>query len=504
MNQQYQFHYETEANASFLVAVFDERASLVNYQMKMIENNQILHLLPARKYRQNENVKICYNVTSRLSLAQVLERQKMSKKEFLTFLKGLIECCRELPEYQLAGKGLLLDENYIFVKTGSFEPSFIYLPISAEGDSVEEIKRFVQKLILESRIASTNDNFVQVLLDLFNRENLTLEQLREGLKTLAQEGKPRAERPKAVEQPKPPVFQEVKVEPKPVLPEEKPSVPLREPPKTKHTKAKKEKPAKGTGSSKQPLWKTLVFAAVQVAALAVLAAGNQSGFFLTETGDFNISYLFGALIALAGIDVVVYRELFVNHNTAPAEKRKPGKNQKKPAGKAEKRPAAPVRPKPAAESASVPAAAPASAPSPVRVNRIPAAAPAPAQPYTPPMRPAEEPEDNSTVVLDENAIGSAHLEFYDNGLQMRIHLDNEVTRVGSRAQSVDYALKSNKVSKVHAEFLNIDGRYYVRDLNSTNGTFLNDSRERIVSNQDRELHNGDRVRLANIELVFKC
>ena len=60
------------------------------------------------------------------------------------------------------------------------------------------------------------------------------------------------------------------------------------------------------------------------------------------------------------------------------------------------------------------------------------------------------------------------------------------------------------MSKVHAEFIRQAGRYYVRDINSTNGTFLNNAAQRLVSNQNVELHNGDCVRLADVELVLKC
>jgi pSer/pThr/pTyr-binding forkhead associated (FHA) protein len=54
------------------------------------------------------------------------------------------------------------------------------------------------------------------------------------------------------------------------------------------------------------------------------------------------------------------------------------------------------------------------------------------------------------------------------------------------------------VSSRHAELRFEGGRYMLRDLNSTNGTFVNEER---VS--ERPLQDGDRIRLALTQLVFK-
>jgi pSer/pThr/pTyr-binding forkhead associated (FHA) protein len=42
--------------------------------------------------------------------------------------------------------------------------------------------------------------------------------------------------------------------------------------------------------------------------------------------------------------------------------------------------------------------------------------------------------------------------------------------------------------------------YYIMDLNSTNKTFINGVK--LVPNEEKELHDGDNVRLGNEEFVF--
>ena len=49
----------------------------------------------------------------------------------------------------------------------------------------------------------------------------------------------------------------------------------------------------------------------------------------------------------------------------------------------------------------------------------------------------------------------------------------------------------------HAEFVQLGGRIFVRDLNSTNGTYVNGAR---IDNRDVPLRDGDRIRIGTIEL----
>jgi pSer/pThr/pTyr-binding forkhead associated (FHA) protein len=70
-------------------------------------------------------------------------------------------------------------------------------------------------------------------------------------------------------------------------------------------------------------------------------------------------------------------------------------------------------------------------------------------------------------------------------------------RVGRRPD-LQLALPSLQVSGLHAEFIQVGLRLFVRDLNSTNGTFVNGNR---IDHHDYALRDGDRVRMADIELI---
>ena len=114
---------------------------------------------------------------------------------------------------------------------------------------------------------------------------------------------------------------------------------------------------------------------------------------------------------------------------------------------------------------------------------------------------AEETLPADDVYADDR---QPYLEYFDNGLARRIYLHNKVTKIGSKNKYSDYILPSKKVSKVHAEIISENSEYFIKDTGSTNGTYLNDSTVRIAAGSEIRLNSGDKVRMADIELIFKC
>lgn len=114
-------------------------------------------------------------------------------------------------------------------------------------------------------------------------------------------------------------------------------------------------------------------------------------------------------------------------------------------------------------------------------------------------------DDDATVLIDaDDDQDEACLEYIENGLTRRIHLQNGITKIGSRPTNNDYVLPSKKVSKEHAVIIKEGMRYFIKDLNSTNGTYLNNGNERLETERKIEIHNGEIIRMADIELVLKC
>jgi Inner membrane component of T3SS, cytoplasmic domain len=72
--------------------------------------------------------------------------------------------------------------------------------------------------------------------------------------------------------------------------------------------------------------------------------------------------------------------------------------------------------------------------------------------------------------------------------------------IGS-APDADIVLRDTAISSKHASLRYKDQKFFITDLDSTNGTFLNDNTDPVAR---EELKDNDLVRLGDITLKFKC
>ena len=86
--------------------------------------------------------------------------------------------------------------------------------------------------------------------------------------------------------------------------------------------------------------------------------------------------------------------------------------------------------------------------------------------------------------------------FLPNGSEITHDLPEEKTSVGRIAEN-QLHIPEDSVSSQHAEILFENANFYVRDLNSTNGTFVNGSKT-----ESAVLKHGDEVRFGSIACLF--
>ena len=75
-------------------------------------------------------------------------------------------------------------------------------------------------------------------------------------------------------------------------------------------------------------------------------------------------------------------------------------------------------------------------------------------------------------------------------------LNNKIT-IG-RGNQNDIVLRDPYVSKKHLKIVEDEGKYFLEDLKSANGTYLNNQKVLDVT----MLKNGDRIKLGQIEFLF--
>jgi pSer/pThr/pTyr-binding forkhead associated (FHA) protein len=79
---------------------------------------------------------------------------------------------------------------------------------------------------------------------------------------------------------------------------------------------------------------------------------------------------------------------------------------------------------------------------------------------------------------------------------MEFELSERPITIG-RSPEADVVILDEKVSRIHCGIRLWDGEFYVKDLKSRNGTYVNDQRVDVA-----KLKSGDRIRVGNILFSF--
>lgn len=521
------YTYETIGSSSYLAATFEGGQGIVNYQLQMVTNNDIKNIIKANKRQRNDDVIISYNITSKISLEQLCTKTKITEAGVICIIEGALSALEDIAEYQLVGTGILFDEKYIYVKPGSYQPSFVYLPCFVEDSGIEPLKKLLISLVVGSKVEITNDNFVQILLETLNNPALTADDLRQlcqkfkskaasAQTPVKAEVKQQVKESAAVQSsiPQAPVLNDVSNVPQTQPQMQKQEIPQKAdvpPTAVSSGGGNKSKGKTQTGKAKNGAAhssKKLVFVVLQAALAAVIAGLAVSGV-LNENGALSIKYLLGVLLTAACADIIIFREMFINNkdkqksvsaNNNTDSSSISSKRESVPPKKAEVKNVAVPKGNSFPDIQEIPQPAVRPIPQPVTPKAVQPPAAAPVQFETE----ISGYETDDTVVLDEVSSSCPYLEYYENGLLLKIRLDKDSVTVGKLSSHCDFAINNNKISKIHAEFVVRGGGVFVKDCNSTNGTYINVDTQRITSNVEYQIFNGYRITLANVDLTLKC
>lgn len=115
----------------------------------------------------------------------------------------------------------------------------------------------------------------------------------------------------------------------------------------------------------------------------------------------------------------------------------------------------------------------------------------------------ENVDDEATeCFFDLNRAGSGSIKYsFVSDSLPRIPLNSFPFYIGKDREHMDYYLNEPGISRYHLKVDFIEGKLYVSDLNSTNGSFLNG--KRLEPNKPELLIKGDEVRLGRCEYRFE-
>lgn len=114
-----------------------------------------------------------------------------------------------------------------------------------------------------------------------------------------------------------------------------------------------------------------------------------------------------------------------------------------------------------------------------------------------------EEDENPTRLLNEpeSTMAIYSLKPFDAASYKTISIKDFPFFIGKLKKNVDYCLEKDVVSRYHAKITKEEERFYITDLNSTNGTFVNG--EAVQTYQKKEIKAGDEIAFADIKYWFR-
>lgn len=141
---------QTEGTNNVLVIELQQGEMLIPYCCKVMERNTISGLLPMRHQMMDGTVRLRYNIGGKVPLREFMIRHHLSYKNGVLLLRNLCDALLHLNEYFLSADMCYLDPEYIYVGDG-LVVCLPCVPVQHETgrSSAGRLKQFFEKLLSE-------------------------------------------------------------------------------------------------------------------------------------------------------------------------------------------------------------------------------------------------------------------------------------------------------------------------------------------------------------------
>lgn len=499
IKDRFEFEYENSADACYLIIKVGNKEKIEQFQVEMIANNPASGVLSLDVRHKDGNIDLYYNITSKTSLSHFLQNRKLSEKELVAISKNVVTALLDCKKYLLWDKSFVIDQDYIFINPSTLETAFIYLPMALETDVSERARELITRLVMQTdekpgcsvkgriRTYAGDESFKLADLNRLLREAVPgharnrskpLNRNKEGYLHNRQSSMERtAFNRGAVRSMERTTFNR-EVQSSRIGMEklgEAENIP---------GKTGMEIPRAAKGKSNNSTGKTDISYIPDTAGRKTKPAGTAFNYKIIKLfvavfsqivlispviifwntvrsmGNDIVTTIAGICMAIAGIDYFLFKALF--HGRVVAGNLTPTTLNEKNFSKT------------------------------VRSNNI----------------RLDLHKERADIRQRKSACESAgathnnlpYLVEKKKGIKKKIQISKASFVIGRVKEQVDFVSDNKAIGKIHSEIITRNGRYYLKDLNSRNGTYINNTR--LNSNKEYELKNNDTVAFANSCYTF--
>ena len=167
--------YRRDLQHNYLVA--EDGEDTENYITRMMTENQVQGLLGCECRRMDQKKLYYYDITSKISLAEKCRYKKIKGSEVHLVVQRLLQVLVQLEEYLIPADRICLDWNYIYLDPASGQPSFCCLPVT-EKELEQGVRELLEELL--PRLDHQEQDGVSVVYELYQyavRESFSVMEL---------------------------------------------------------------------------------------------------------------------------------------------------------------------------------------------------------------------------------------------------------------------------------------------------------------------------------------
>lgn len=456
--------YKRDMHKNYIILKENSEKSRECYGMKMVSNNRIQGVLDVELRSVDQRNEYYYEITGKQPLSVLFRKEALKEYQIRNILSEIIQTLKRGREYLLLEDSFILLPDYIYMNLDGTETGLIYFADYEESIS-EQLIRLIEYLM--DKVDYKDKQAVYLIYGIYkiSREaDCTFERL---LNFLNDEKELEAElERKEIEE------REMELEEERLLDMEV------------EVESEEEK-------KKYPLWVWIGCGVSVVISLAVIILAVKLGIILdVTTGKLLVGKMAGVLGVVGALEAYcLLRILDEKNQIAYIDKRidyiKPAKEARESRKNVRFTVEEQKLQKRTAEESKEP------------LEKI-----AGSMREAEQLEQSEQPEhpEYATVVLAERGeryfLAPEQADIY-----VPIFFPEFPFFIGSLKTKVDHVINSRNVSRFHAKFEQEGERFFLVDLNSTNGTFLNGAR--LAPNEKREVSLGDMVSFADVSYRFK-
>ena len=484
--------YKRDINGNYLLLYEEEEPDTSSYQMRMLVGNTIPSILKCRVQGIDGQFMVCFDITSKQSLASLFEEKKIGYQDLKMILSGFVQVMEEMSEYLLNPGRLLLKPEYMYADLEKRQLYFCYLP-GYEEDVRQKFQELTEYIL--PKLDHEDSNAVMLgysvyrlaLEDHFHLEYIKKELYQERNEvekerfvfennSTDRELKFPNERKTSQQN----NFDEIREENLEKTPKKISEGNLNDSPNGNLRDAKERQNQLWTTGEEFPQKKKtgiLIWCVVAAVLILTVFAASTFGYLPQVSVEILLAVIIGVMAA------GMFGTWFVSHMKEKGKNREEKTVERKDA-KEENRPFEKEDLLQREETLFCKEERKQDEDSKRNVKMS-----------------LSQKNFGETVVLSANIVnGPAMLVSREPGELATIYLQEELVVIGKMENAADVVVDIPTVSRIHAKIRKRDGEYYLTDLNSRNGTSVNG--KMLRGNEDYCLQDQDEVDFAQARYVF--